>query len=297
MKRFYTYVTACFVGLVFSLGVPTLSQGKKPVPVKKAKKKATKKVKSKKVKKKASKKAKAPAKRVLSKADKIIEKMLKATGGRKVHKAIKSMYAAGNSQLILPNGARKAKLFQYMLKPHFQRTEQHIGPMVVIMVFYAGGGWMSQNGVVINLPKSMIEVAESEKARMDLELRYIKEGIKLKLKGSKKVRGKDCWELEFEDKKKRKTNYYIDKKKNVLVQRVYVGPSPLGIGNVKFTVHMGDFRWVPVGKKGKGGKVLMPFKTEQWMRGSLMGTVQFKKVELNGKKVKKRLFRKIRPVD
>lgn len=245
----------------------------------------------KKVEKKTKKKPRVPT----TKAEKIVEEMIKVTGGRKALSELQSIYAKGSSKVVTPLGVRTARLVQYTLKPNYQRIEQHFGRQVMMISFYPGGGWLSQNGVRIPLPKSMLEVARSDNARMDLELRYLKEDIKVILKGSKKIKGMDCWEIQFVDKQKRKTTYFIDKDKKLLRKRSYTGPSPLGQGKVLFATFHSKFKWLSI--KGSKNKIQMPFRIEQYMRGNKVGTMTYRQIKLNSPKVNKSRFKRSTPVE
>ena len=273
----------------------TASEPKKAKPKKRRRRKRRRSRKKKVVKRKVEKKKKKKPRVPTTKAEKIVEEMIKVTGGRKALSELKSIYAKGSSKVVTPLGMRTARLVQYTLKPKYQRVEQHFGRQVMVITFYPGGGWLSQNGVTIQLPRSMLEVSRSENARMDLELRYLKENIKVVLKGTKKVKGMDCWEIQFIDRQKRKTTYFIDKDKKLLRKRTYMGPSPLGQGKVRFSTFHSNFKWLTI--HDSKNKIQLPFQIEQHMRGNKVGTMIYQQIKLNSPKVTKGRFKRSTPVE
>ncbi|MCB9640084.1 MAG: hypothetical protein H6727_14415 [Myxococcales bacterium] len=236
--------------------------------------------------------AKAPEK-PLTEAEKIVEKMVTALGGREVLEAIRSMYATGTVTAITRVGNRSARLHFYTMKPTYQRVDQFFGSQVFSLTTYPGGGWIRQNGAILNLPRSMIEVTESEAARQELELRYRKEGVQVTQMGARDINGTPCHVILFQDKKGRQTTYYIAKKTHLLYKRTYLGPHPLGQGQVSISTVQRDYRWLKI----DGKKVQVPFVLESYIGGNKTSTIRFQKIQLNATNVNKKVFRIPSPVE
>lgn len=264
-----------------------------------SKKEANKKKASKKAAKKkpdAREAAQKPSAKPLNKAERLVEEMVKTSGGKEAWLKVRTLQGVGKTRIVTAMGEHTGQLVTYFLKPNYQRVEMRFGRQKLVQMFSPKGGWLQQNGVTRPLPGSMLETAAAESARSDLELRYRKDGIQVKLAGEKKVRGKACWVVVFTDKKKRQTTYYIGKKDHLLHKRSYKGPSPLGLGKTMFSTYHSKFRWVKVPGKGRH-KVRIPHEVENFMAGRKVGVILLRKIKLNVAKIKPRLFRPRSPVD
>lgn len=237
----------------------------------------------------------APRPARLTRAQRIVEQAIKASGGRKALQAVRSILATGKITLATPLGPRAGKIVSYAIKPNYQRIDMTIGKSVVIQSFHPGGGWFKQNSLIFTPPKAMLQLAREEEARVDLELRYLKEKISVRLLGSRRIRGRLCSIVVFQDPHKRRTTYYIDKKKHLILKRSFVGPSPLGQGKSRFSTYQGQFR--PVTLHGSSHKTLQAFHIENYMDGKKLGVIRFQKILLNSPKVKPSLFQRPRPID
>ena len=226
-------------------------------------------------------------------AEAIVEKMVTAMGGREALAAITSLHAAGNVTAVTRIGNRTARMQLYSMKPAHQRVDQYFGAQIFSLTTYPGGGWLRQNGALLNLPRSMIEVAEAEAARNELELRYAQEGIQVSQTGTRRVENIPCHIIVFLDKKGLQTTYYIEKKTFLLRKRSYLGPHPLGQGQVSISTIQRDYRWLKFGDK----KVLMPFVLESYIGGNKTSTVHFQKVEINPPQINKKTFRLPSPTE
>lgn len=240
---------------------------------------------------------KVPAKRKpLTRAEKIVEAMLQAKGGRAALQAVKKVYAKGDGTIHTAMGARNYKLTYYYLKPHYQRLEQKIGKMKVIVVVYPKGGYMNQNGVQTALPKAMLRMQQDELARRDLELRYLTEPIKLTLKGKKSIAGQNYWHIQFTDAQQRKTHYLIHQKTHLLRQIIYKTRHPLTQAKVEIKTTVSEYRYFPLGKKTKQ-QVLFATKSTQYLNGHRVGSSRYRQVELNTRRVRKYKFRRYNPAE
>ncbi|HAA54362.1 MAG TPA: hypothetical protein DCE42_06380 [Myxococcales bacterium] len=232
----------------------------------------------------------------LTKAEKIIEAMLKRMGGRKALVHVRSTLSTGTSQAVTALGERTGKIKTYMLKPHSQRTELRFGSMLFVQAFNEVGGWLRQGGVTLPLPKAMVEMAKEEAIRTDIELRYRRDKMKVKLLGKRTIRGKSCWIVLFTDTKNNRTTYYITRGRKLLLKRSYTGPSPLGQGKVRFSTYLGKYRWFSLPKQRKL-RVKLPLHIDNYMDGKKIGAIQFRKIKVNSPKVKASLFAQQSPVD
>lgn len=228
-------------------------------------------------------------------AEKIVEKMVKASGGRAAMNAIKSMYMVGKTRLVTVLGERTAKMVAYEIKPSYQRLDMSFGKQTITQSFTPAGGWMRQNGAIFQLPRSMVEMTKAEMARTNLELRYALEPITVSLIKVRSIRGVDCYVIVFVDQKKNRTTYYISKKDHTLIKRSYVGPSPLGTGKQRFTTYHSDFRWVPI--PGTKLRIRLAFRVENHIGGRKVGTILMRKAEINPKHVTKQTFQRPSPVE
>jgi hypothetical protein len=236
-----------------------------------------------------------PASKSVNQAEVIVEKMIEATGGREALLQIQKVYATGKTKLVTPLGDREGKFTSYLIKPDYQRADIDIAGQKIVQSFYPGGGWLSQGSVVLPMPQSMLQLAQSESVRSDLELRYRQDNIKLVLKDTKQVRELPCYIIEFIDQQQRSTTYAIHRETMMLIQREYSGPSPLGTGMVTLTYYMSDFRWVELPKSKH--KIRLAFQIENYMDNRKIGTIDFDAIHLNHAKVTPSLFQPPNPTD
>ncbi len=234
-----------------------------------------------------------PARKPPNPAEAIVEKMVKAMGGRDALAAITSLHATGNVTAVTRIGNRTARMQLFSMKPAHQRVDQYFGAQVFSLTTYPGGGWLRQNGALLNLPRSMIEVAEAEAARNEVELRYAQEGIQVSQTGIRRVEDVPCYVIVFLDKKGLQTTYYIEQKTFLLRKRTYLGPHPLGQGQVSISTVQRDYRWLTFGDK----KVLIPFVLESYIGGNKTSTIQFQKIEINPSQINKKTFRLPSPTE
>lgn len=230
-----------------------------------------------------------------NKAERIVEKMVVATGGRASWAHVKTIEAKGVTHLVTVLGEKKASITAYELRPTFQRLDMVFGGQTVTQSYYSKGGWMRQNGVIFQLPRSMLDMTKAEVSRANLELRYAIEPIQVKFLRARTIRNTMCNIIVFVDAKKRRTTYYITQKESMLLKRSYVGPSPLGTGKKRFSTYYGDFRWVTFPKSSK--RVKIPFLVENYIGGRKVGTIRLSKVTLNSQKIQPKLFLPPSPVD
>lgn len=214
-----------------------------------------------------------------SKAERIVEKMVKAMGGRSNLLKVHTIQASGTTSLNTPLGARRGKLVTYSRKPNYQRVDMDIAGQQITQSFHPGGGWLRQGSAVLRMPQSMLSVAQAESVRSDLELRYFKDGIKVELVGERKVGKEPCYVVRFTDHQKRSTTYAVSRKTWFPLERSYKGPSPLGGGTVTFMTRQSDFRWVAF--PNASFKIRVPFKIVNLINNRSLGSIQLKKVKLN----------------
>ncbi len=230
-----------------------------------------------------------------TRAERIVEKMVAAMGGRANLALVRTMMARGTTKLVTPLGERAGKLVTYSLKPSYQRVDMTIAQQKITQSFYPGGGWLRQGRAVLPMPRSMLSVAQAESLRSDLELRYFKIGVKVILAGERKVQKQPCYVIHFVDKRKRTTIYAIARKTWLPLERSYVGPSPLGGGKMRFTTHQNDFRWVQLPKSRR--KIRVPFYIENFMNNRKIGSIQLTQVKLNPKNIIPAFFRPPNPTE
>lgn len=224
-------------------------------------------------------KAKSSAFKPRTKAERIVEKMVLAMGGRANLLKVHTMQASGATKLNTPLGARSGTLVTYSRKPNYQRVDMDINGQKITQSFYPGGGWLRQGSAILRMPLSMLSVARAESVRSDLELRYFRDGIKVELVGERKVGKEPCYVIRFTDKEKRSTTYAISHKTWFPLERSYQGPSPLGGGTVTFMTRQSDFRWVAF--PNASFKIRVPYKIVNLINNRSLGAIELKTVKLN----------------
>lgn len=228
-------------------------------------------------------------------AERIVENMVAAMGGRGNLAMVRSMKATGITLLTTPLGEKSGELTTYSQKPNYQRVDITIGGQTITQSFYPNGGWLQQGNAVLPMPRSMLSVAQAESNRTDIELRYFVDGIKIVLLGERKVENTPCYVIQFIDKEKRITEYAIAKDSWLPLERIYHGPSPLGGGTVKFSTRQTDFRWVYFLGSTRGVKV--PFRIGNFMNDRKIGSIQLKEVHLNPKQLEASFFHPPNPTE
>lgn len=177
------------------------------------------------------------------KASDILEKMIKAQGGRKVLEGIKDTTSTGTMEMI-PMGM-SGSITIYLKEPNKMRWDVEMMGMVVTRATDGETAWGTnfQTGNLEELPEQ--EAAEFKRGALgnDSLLNPKKYGITFTLKGKEKIEGKDYFVLEQTYGDGHKTTLYVDSQTYLAHKTITTAMGQMG-GEVEEETIISDYKKV-----------------------------------------------------
>jgi hypothetical protein len=143
-------------------------------------------------------------------ADEILERVIKAQGGRKILESIKDVTTIADMEIIQMGVTGSVTL--YTKEPNMMRLDiQYMGIMVT-QAFDGEAAWWSgsQTGMAEDIPEEMAEVMRNSSFGNSALLDPAKYGIKYKYKGKETIEGKDYLVLDRVHSGGYTITHYID---------------------------------------------------------------------------------------
>lgn len=230
------------------------------------------------------------------KVDDIIKANLKAHGGEKAYKEMKTMYA--EMEVSVMGMSMPMKIWTE--NPDKMRFEQSAMGQSTIAVANGNKGWMKAGGQVMELPEDQIAKSKEQNPMNDIIsnnpfVDYKTKGIVITYAGTEVVNGKNCDILAVKNNESITTKFYIDQSTNLEVKYKVEMPMPeeaeesedseeaeMMAGTMQPEVFVNE--WMTV----DGLKVP---KTMEMKMGMMNSTIKFIKVEIN-KAMDAKLFEK-----
>jgi len=232
------------------------------------------------------------------KLDEVINANIKAHGGEKVYKDMKSMY----SEVELSMMGTSIPLKMWTLTPDKSRMEQSQGGQDVIVVTNGNICWVKVAGQVHDIPAEQITMIKNQNPFIEIIgnnpfINYKSKKTPIVYAGTEVVNGKNCDVVEIKQDSMMSMKWFIDQTTNLEVKYQIVINEPEGAeaedseeaASLKETMQPEFYitEWVTA----DGIKV--PKTADMKVQG-MSGTMTFKKVEFN-KPVDAKLFEKEMP--
>jgi len=222
------------------------------------------------------------------KALEIVDRYLKARGGREAVGAIKSIQMEIWNLKHSDVSTNKAKILHYMkgqrmIREDWDMEDIQVGalPLRWTQTFDGRKGWVQMFGKVSPLEGKTLFTFLWDKYVDDFFLHWQKDGFSLTSKGQEQIGGKACDVLIIEDfMKSQKTRYLFDPETGFYAKKEWEGQSPTG--KTKNEAYYKE--WRPVAIKlpdGTDAKVSFSFTVETFEDGVLTGERKLQSVRLN----------------
>ena len=129
-------------------------------------------------------------------ANEILERVIKAQGGRKILEGIKDVTTVADMEIIQMGISGSVTI--YMKEPNMMRLDVESMGMIVTQAFDGETAWWigSQTGMTEDLPEEMAEVMRNDSFGNSALLDPTKYGIKYTYKGKEAIEGKDYLVLD-----------------------------------------------------------------------------------------------------
>lgn len=230
------------------------------------------------------------------KVDDIIKANLKAHGGEKAYKEMKTMYAEMEVSIMGMNMPMKI----WSQNPDKMRVEQSAMGQEIIVVTNGKKGWMKMGGNVQDIPEDKLSQQKTQNPVNDIIsnnpfIDYKAKGINITYAGTEVVNGKNCDILAVRYSEAMTLNFFIDQSTNLEVKYKVVMALPteaeesedseeaeMMAGTMQPEVFVNE--WMTV----DGIKVP---KTMDMKMGMMNSTIKYNKMEFN-KAIDAKMFEK-----
>jgi len=172
-------------------------------------------------------------------AEEILEKSIKATGGREAHLKMTSMAAKGTLEIVAMGASASTEM--YAKAPDKRASVTIVDGYGEIRSGYDGKiGWSSepQNGLV-ELSGEMLAQAKRD-AQFHGDLNWKENNSKVEVTGKEKVGDKDAYVVKMTPKEGKPTTRYYDAASGLLLKAVTTVVSPQGEAEVP--IEMSDYK-------------------------------------------------------
>jgi outer membrane lipoprotein-sorting protein len=175
-------------------------------------------------------------------AGEILERMIKAQGGRKVLESLKDTTITGTMELI--QQGMNATMTMYQKEPNLMRMDIEIMGMVITQAYDGQKGWFlnPQTGTAQEMDENMNKEFKRQALGNDSLLNPAKYGISYAFKGKEKVGDKECLVLEQTMSDGHKSTLYIDPDTHLIARTKTTTLSQMGGGEVQSETIFGDYR-------------------------------------------------------
>ncbi|MEA3421391.1 MAG: outer membrane lipoprotein-sorting protein [Acidobacteriota bacterium] len=176
-------------------------------------------------------------------AIKILDKTIKAQGGRKLLENITDSSVSGSMELT--QMGMSGSLTMYQKEPNMMRLDIEIMGMVITQAFDGTTAWMvnPQTGSTEEMPEQAAEDMARQSLGNDSLLHPEKYGITYSYKGTEKFDGKDCLVLEQTYSDGHTATIYIDSKTYLTYKSKTTTVNQMGV-EVEAESIMSDYRKV-----------------------------------------------------
>lgn len=176
-------------------------------------------------------------------AEKILEKMIEAQGGKKVLESIKDMTLTGTIELVMQG--MTASFTIYKKEPDKRRLDAELMGMVITQSFDGETGWATnfQTGGIEDLNEEQTVQAKREAMAIVSILNPKKYGITFNYKGKETIEGKEYFLLEQTYSDGFKTTQYVDTETYLTFKTKAKTMSPMGV-EIEAEQFNSDFRKV-----------------------------------------------------
>ena len=205
--------------------------------------------------------------------DELIEKSLKASGGREKVEAVKSFRMTG--KMVAPQGMEIPMVMEYK-QPDKIRTEATIQGMTMIQALNGKEGWMVAPFMGKKDPEKMsaddVKQAEEQLDSFDMLTKYKQKGHTIELAGKEDIEGTPAYKLKVTKKNGDISHLYLDAESYLLVKTN--GKTNVQGQVVESDTILGDYKAVD--------GVLYPHSVETQLKGMPGKMVlTFSKIEIN----------------
>ncbi len=206
-------------------------------------------------------------------AEELIEKNLKATGGREKIEAVKSFRMTG--KMVAPQGMEIPMVMEYK-EPDKIRTEATIQGMTMIQALNGKDGWMVAPFMGKKDPEKMsaddVKQAEEQMDSFDMLTKYKEKGHTIEYAGKEDIEGTPAYKLKVTKKSGDVSYLFLDSESYLLVKTN--GKTAVQGQVVETDTTLGDYKPVE--------GVLYPHSIETQLKG-MPGkmSLTFSKVEVN----------------
>ncbi|UCC40040.1 MAG: outer membrane lipoprotein-sorting protein [Candidatus Aminicenantes bacterium] len=206
------------------------------------------------------------------KASDILEKSIKAQGGREALEAVKDQTLSGNFEM--PMMGISGSMTMYQKEPNKTRMDAELMGMVFTQAFDGETAWMinPQTGGVEELSELATKYQKREALGSEALLHPEKHGITYTFKGKEKIDDKDCLVLEQTFSDGYKTTIYIDSSTYLTYKSTGLSLNQMEV-EVETETVMSDY------KKVNG--MMIPHTITIFQEGEEFMTVTITKVDFN----------------
>ncbi len=185
--------------------------------------------------------------------EEIIEKSIKAQGGRAVLESVKDSVVTASCKFYTPQGEYlgERKVFSTS-EPMKIRIEQTVLGTETIIGYDGEKTWLQQAGRTMEAPATIHDSIEAALSREDFLLRYKEKGIRAEYQGESQVEESPCHTIKFTDGDGDETLYYFDVDTFLPLKVEYDAPDETG-KIIRSESINSDFRKVE--------NMMMPFKS------------------------------------
>jgi len=205
------------------------------------------------------------------KASDILEKMIEASGGRKLLASIKDTTMTGTLEIAM--AGMSGSLTMYQKEPNMIRIDMEIMGMVFTQAYDGEIAWGTnpQTGAVEEMPADQAENILRQAYGNDILLNPDKHGITYTLKESENIEGKDYYVLEQSFPDGYTLTMYIDSKSYLLYKTVSI-ENQMGV-EAEAETFLSDWRKV----EGQ----MVPFSMNVFYDGEEAVAMTFTEVKFN----------------
>lgn len=207
-------------------------------------------------------------------ADELVEKSLKASGGREKMEAVKSARMTGKMSM---GQGMEAPMVIETVEPNKFRMEMTFQGMTMIQAYDGKSGWQVQPFMGKTEPEPMneqdLKAMEDQLDDMDLLTKYKEKGHTLELVGKEELEGSPVYKLKLTKKSGEVSNLYLDTETYLLVRQT--GKTKMQGQEIESETSLSDYKEV--------GGVLYPHSIQTKipsMPGGVMA-MTFDKIEPN----------------
>lgn len=205
--------------------------------------------------------------------EEIIEKAIKAQGGRDVLEKIKDTVITASCKFYTPQGEYLGERKIYSTSdPIKMRIEQTLLGMETVIGYNGEKAWIQQAGRTMAAPEAISESIKASVGREDILLKYKEKGFKVEYQGESKVGESTCHKIKFTGSKGNETFYYFDVETFFPVKVGFDAPNETGkiVRNESIN---SDFRKVE--------NMMMPFKSVFLADGEKVMETLVKEIKIN----------------